>query len=145
MNQDSDRDLLRALNSLAVQDATLAPPQDLERQLLAKLAEGPPRARARLGPCLFAVAASVLVATLVLSILKPMAVTAGRPFSPLPFAAPAAPYEQLEVRRQAVAVTALIAAGFEVHVADPGGLVTADVLVGQDGRPLAIRLSSEEN
>jgi hypothetical protein len=90
----------------------------------------------------FALAAVATVAVLVLSMPKR---EADAPFSPLPYAAPAAPYEQLEVRRQSVPVAALIAAGFEVHVADSGGMVTADVLVGQDGRPLAVRLSGEEN
>jgi hypothetical protein len=37
----------------------------------------------------------------------------------------------------------LIAAGFEVHVADSGRSLPADVLVGQDGRALAIRLIRE--
>jgi hypothetical protein len=36
-------------------------------------------------------------------------------------------------------VAALIAAGFEVRVADVGMAVKAEVLVGQDGRPYAIR------
>jgi hypothetical protein len=39
-----------------------------------------------------------------------------------------------------VPLTALIAAGFEVHSPDIGAAVSADVLVGQDGRALAIRL-----
>jgi hypothetical protein len=37
---------------------------------------------------------------------------------------------------------ALIAAGFEVHAPDAGAAVTADVLVGQDGRAHANRLVS---
>jgi hypothetical protein len=39
-----------------------------------------------------------------------------------------------------VPIAALIAAGFEVHVVDSGGALPAEVLVGQDGRALAIRL-----
>jgi hypothetical protein len=38
-----------------------------------------------------------------------------------------------------VPVTALIAAGFAVQTSDPGASVRADVMVGQDGRPRAIR------
>jgi hypothetical protein len=41
-----------------------------------------------------------------------------------------------------VPVAALMAAGFEVHGAEPGGTVSADVLVGQDGRMHAVRLIS---
>jgi hypothetical protein len=41
-----------------------------------------------------------------------------------------------------VPVAALIAAGLPVRTADPGALVQADVVVGQDGRPRAVRLVS---
>jgi hypothetical protein len=39
-----------------------------------------------------------------------------------------------------VPLMALMAAGLEVHTNDAGGRVTADVLIGQDGRALAVRL-----
>jgi hypothetical protein len=139
MNQDSNHGLAQALASLAAKDARLTPPQDLERQLLMQFS-GTRRTSVRFWGV--ALAAVATVAALVLGMPKR---EADAPFSPLPYAAPAAPYEQLEVRRQSVPVAALIAAGFEVHVADSGGMVTADVLVGQDGRPLAVRLSGEEN
>ena len=142
MNQDSNHGLLEALASLAAKDAMLTPPQDLERQILAEFSG---RRRPRIRAWSFSLAAALAVAVLLLSIQRPKTPSADHPFSPLPYAAPAAPYEQLEVRRQSVSVAALIAAGFEVHVADSGGMVTADVLVGQDGRPLAVRLSGEEN
>jgi hypothetical protein len=141
MTQDSHPGLLQAISSLAAQDALLSPPRDLERQILARFGE---RRRPRARAWGFGLAAVLAAAVLVLSIPKPKPAGAGQPFSPLPYAAPAAPYEQLEVRRQSVPVAALIAAGFDVHLADSGGLVTADVLVGQDGRPLAVRLSPEE-
>ncbi|PYT19047.1 MAG: hypothetical protein DMG59_01800 [Acidobacteria bacterium] len=64
------------------------------------------------------------------------------PFVQIPYVAPPAPYERIEVMRMDVPVTALIAAGFEVHVPDSGAAVSADVLVGQDRRVLAIRLVS---
>jgi hypothetical protein len=64
------------------------------------------------------------------------------PFVQIPYVAPLAPYERTEVMRMDVPVAALIAAGFEVHVADPAAIIRADVLVGQDGRPHAIRLIS---
>jgi len=64
----------------------------------------------------------------------------GKPFIRLPYVAAPAPYERTEVMRMDVPITALIAVGLEVHVPDVGAAVRADVLVGQDGRALAIRL-----
>ena len=57
----------------------------------------------------------------------------------IPYVAPLAPYERTQVVRMSVPVTALIAAGFEVHARDIGAAVRADVLIGQDGRAYAIR------
>lgn len=63
-------------------------------------------------------------------------------FIRIPFTAPLAPYERTEVVRKNLAVAALIAAGFEVRAPDTGAIVTADVLIGQDGRAHAIRIIS---
>ncbi len=63
-------------------------------------------------------------------------------FIRIPFTAPLAPYERIQVVRKNMAVAALIAAGFEVRVPDTGAIVTADVLIGQDGRAHAIRIIS---
>lgn len=65
-----------------------------------------------------------------------------RPFVAIPYVVPLAPYERASVMRMDVPVAALVAAGFEVHGAEPGGTVSADVLVGQDGRMHAVRLIS---
>ena len=54
----------------------------------------------------------------------------------IPYVAPLAPYERTQVVRMSVPVTALIAAGFEVHARDIGAAVRADVLIGQDGRAM---------
>ncbi len=62
------------------------------------------------------------------------------PFVRIPYVASPAPYERTEVMRMDVTASALIAAGFDVHVPDAGATVTADLLVGQDRRVLAIRL-----
>jgi hypothetical protein len=61
------------------------------------------------------------------------------PFLQIPYVATLAPYEKTTVMRMDVPVTALIAAGFEVHAHEPGGALTVDLLVGQDGRAHAIR------
>ncbi len=57
----------------------------------------------------------------------------------IPYVAPLAPYGRIRMLRMDVPVTALIAAGFEVHARDIGAAVTADVLFGQDGRAYATR------
>jgi hypothetical protein len=61
------------------------------------------------------------------------------PFVAIPYVAPLAPYERATVVRMEVATTALKAAGFDVHGPELGGSITADVLMGQDGRVHAIR------
>jgi hypothetical protein len=67
------------------------------------------------------------------------------PFVEIPYVAPLAPYERTSVMRMDVPVEALIAVGFEVQGQEPGAAVTADVLVGQDGRAHAIRLLSNSD
>ena len=67
------------------------------------------------------------------------------PFVPIPYLAPPAPYERIEVVRMQLPVAALIAAGVPVRTADPGARVEADVMVGQDGRARAVRLVSNSN
>jgi len=62
-----------------------------------------------------------------------------QPFIPIPYTVALAPEERTAVLRMNVPVTALIAAGFPVHVADLTTVVQADVLVSQDGRARAIR------
>jgi hypothetical protein len=63
---------------------------------------------------------------------------AQREFVRIPYVIPPAPYERTEIVRMNVPVAALIAVGFRMD--EPAGaLVPADVLVGQDDRPLAIR------
>ena len=58
-------------------------------------------------------------------------------FVQIPYVVPPAPYERTEVVRMDVPVAALIAAGFRMDEAAADS-VSADVLVGQDGRPLAV-------
>ena len=83
-----------------------------------------------------ALAASILAAVLLIHRPAP---SAEQPFVRIPYVAPLAPYERAAVVRMNLPAAALIAAGFEVRVPDAGVSVAADVLVGQDGRPYAIR------
>lgn len=104
----------------------------------------------RLLPWACAVATSMLVGAL---LLRPVPVPkqapvpapapdlrTEEPFLAIPYVAPLAPYERTSLVRMDVPIAALIAAGFEVRVADAGTAVRADVLFGQDGRAHAIRL-----
>jgi hypothetical protein len=93
----------------------------------------------------FALAAcgtAVLAIAVIVSPKRPVKVAAEPPFVEIPYVAPLAPYERTAVMRMEVPVAALIAAGLEVHGPEPGSTLTADVLVGQDGQPRAIRLIS---
>ena len=67
------------------------------------------------------------------------------PFIGIPYVVLPAPYERTAVVRMDIPVAALTAAGFKVYVADVSGTVAADVLVGQDGRALAVRAVSKAN
>jgi hypothetical protein len=89
-------------------------------------------------------AALAAVAAAALAIHRPVAAPGptGQPFVEIPYTAPLAPYDRTNIVRMEVPVAALIAAGFEVRATDAGAALTADVLVGQDGRAHAIRLLS---
>jgi hypothetical protein len=67
------------------------------------------------------------------------------PFVQIPYTVPLSPEERATVVRLEIPVAALIAAGFSMENLDPGSVVNADVLVSQDGRARAIRLSSKED
>jgi hypothetical protein len=64
-------------------------------------------------------------------------------FVAVPYVVPPASYERTEVVRMQVSLSALEALGFQVHTAETGGSVTADVLCGQDGRVMAIAILSD--
>jgi hypothetical protein len=89
-----------------------------------------------------ALAASLAIAAVALHRAVPPPQIAGEPFVEIPYIAPLAPYERTRIVRMDVPVSALIAAGFEVHAVDTGAALRADVLFGQDGRAHAIRLVS---
>jgi hypothetical protein len=58
-------------------------------------------------------------------------------FLRVPYVVPPAPYERTEVVRMDVPVAALISAGFRMNM-PAADSVSADILLGQDGRPLAV-------
>jgi hypothetical protein len=65
-----------------------------------------------------------------------------QPFVPVPYTIPPGPDERTTVVNMEIPVAALIAAGFEVPMLDPGSVVEAEVLVSEDGRIRAIRTGS---
>jgi hypothetical protein len=65
-----------------------------------------------------------------------------QPFVPIPYVLPPDPYERVEIVRVKLPVSELIAAGFQMQTTDVGAQAEADVMVGQDGRPRAVRLIS---
>ena len=69
---------------------------------------------------------------------------AQRPFVAIPAAAALPSLESAQIFRMEVPAGALLAYGFEIAPDAAGSAVTADVLVGQDGQPRAIRLVNSE-
>jgi hypothetical protein len=160
--------LSSAMNRLSVECATAQPPPEIEAAVLAEFdAELDRRRRGKRRSWMLAAGAlaASLAAIFVLgyrqlvrSPLHTIYVSgevrrsfpsdyrpAEQPFVPIPYLAPPAPYERIEVVRMELPVAALIAAGLTVRTTDPGGRVEADVLVGQDGRARAVRLVSNVN
>ena len=90
----------------------------------------------------FAVAALAAV----LLIRQPaLPVPVEEPFVSIPYVVPAASYERTQVTRMNVPVAALRSVGMSIQLLDPGASVRADVLLGQDGRALAVRLLDRRN
>jgi hypothetical protein len=88
-----------------------------------------------------AVAAAMVVTVVAVVILHHRPTPESQPrqevFLKIPYVVPPAPYERTAVIRMNVPVAALIAAGFTMNT-PASDSVSADVLVGQDGRPLAV-------
>jgi hypothetical protein len=144
---DGQLALHSALASLAAQTASMPAPENLEARLLAEFDAAAHTDACQVRGSFFAMAAALavcLIGALLIHRSTPVpqseARDGDRPFLQIPYVTPRAPYERAEVMRMTVPLTALIAAGFEVHTAEVGATVSADVLVGQDGRALAIRL-----
>jgi hypothetical protein len=133
-----------AMNRLAAELRELEAPQGIELAVVAEFDRVKRRRRARYWTA--AVAASVIAIWFVEHRQEtpppPTVAQADQPFVPIPYVLPPAPYERVEVVRMEVPVAALIAAGLSMQTSDPGAQAEADVLVGQDGRPRAVRLVS---
>ncbi len=64
-------------------------------------------------------------------------------FTPMPYVIPPAPYERTAIIRTVVPLPILLSAGFQIHGEDPASSTPADVLLGEDGRILALRLVAQ--
>jgi hypothetical protein len=137
----SPAEISAALSRLAAEDAAACPPPAIQDHLLAEFRARPISSRKRVPFWALAIAAPIVLTVIVLYLGRATHSQIGdEPFYQMPYVIPAGPYERTEVRRLIVPVAALIASGLEVHVPDAGAVVKADVLFGQDGRALAIRL-----
>jgi anti-sigma factor RsiW len=63
-------------------------------------------------------------------------------FVPIPYVQPLDPYATATVMRMEVPVATLIAFGYRMDASDLAAVVTADVLVGEDGRAHAVHVLS---
>jgi hypothetical protein len=136
MNEEKLREAMRKLGDQNA--ATPAPPEIAANVMAAFDARHKTRthwwipATAAALACVFAIAAFLMH--------RPLPPRAEAPFTAIPYVAPPALYERTEVKRMDVPLAALLAAGIQVRATSTRSTVRADVLVGQDGRPLAIRL-----
>ena len=134
--------LARAMREWSAEAAELGPPPSVEQAVLAEFDRSIRAKRRRQWSAIAVTAAAVL--TLVVWTREPRPVDVVEPdpavdFIALPYVIQPAQYERIEVLRMSVPVAELIAAGLRVQ-ADPGELVEADVLFGQDRRARAVRI-----
>jgi hypothetical protein len=136
----NDPQLEARMRRLAALAGQITPPEGLEAAVMAEFDRAHRRRPGRVLAMCGALAASLLAGLLLLGPTpKSAAPSESQAFYAIPYTPPLEPYERVVVVEEQVPVTELIAAGFHVPAADPGGMVRADVMVSQDGRPRAIR------
>lgn len=143
-----------AMIRLAADLAETGAPLEVERAVLAEFDRSRRRKRDKVWMAAMGAIAATVVGVWMLhqrTAPKPSAPPAAeaqaeteseQPFVPIPYVLPPEPYERVEIVRVKMPVSELIAAGFRMQTADPGAEAEADVMVGQDGRPRAVRLIS---
>ena len=139
-----------AMNRLSSEMAESGAPLEIERAVLAEFDRVQRRKRGRHWIAAAGAIAASVVGLWMLEhrpapqLVAPPAVEAEAepPFVPIPYVLPPGPYERVEVVRMSLPVSELIAAGFQMQTSDLGAQAEADVMVGQDGRPRAVRLIS---
>lgn len=147
--------LHNALDNLRAETAALGPSTHVEQQVFAALnptAFNPRRAQYTLrwitiSALAFAV---LLIAAILFTVSRthnaaPIAeIPHEKPFTAMPYVVPPTPYERTIVIRTQVSLQIMQYAGFQVHD-DIGSTTLADVLYGEDGRILALRLVTQPN
>ena len=136
---EGQRALSAAMASLAAEPAP--PAERYQARVMAAFDKVQPARRPVLRWVLAgALAASVILGAVWSSRSVPVPVAVSEPgFVPIPYTVPLSPEEPATVWRMEIPVYRLRAVGYRVQVSDPGAVVEADVLVGQDGRAHAIR------
>ena len=136
---EGQRALSAAMASLAAEPAP--PAEQFQARVMAEFDKVQPARRPMLRWVLAgALAASVILGAVWSSRSVPAPVAVSEPgFVPIPYTVPLSPEEPATVWRMEIPVSRLRAVGYRVQASDPGAVVEADVLVGQDGRAHAIR------
>jgi hypothetical protein len=152
MNRLDDA-MSRLAAEIAAESERCRAPLEVERAVLAEFDAQSDRARRRKRGRVWIAAAGAIAASVVVWMVESRSVQktaappaveaeAEQPFVPIPYVLPPEPYERVEIVRMTLPVSELIAAGFRMQTADLGAQAEADVMVGQDGRPRAVRLVS---
>jgi len=147
MSPREQAELLEQLRALAAADEALSARPGLEAELLAALRAPRRRVSHARTWTLAAVAAVLALSTTVLS-LRRSTPSVSEPqaaeFVPLVYGDPLADVDAVHVVRVAVARSALAGYGLPVSGRPEASVVSADVLVGQDGLARAIRFVSQD-
>ncbi len=147
--------LHNALDNLRAETAALGPSTHVEQQVLAALnatAFKPRSTQHTLRWITVSVVAfaALFIAAVLFTVSRtdnatPIAeVQHEKPFTAMPYVVPPTPYERTTVIRTQVSLQIMQYAGFQVHD-DIGSTTLADVLYGEDGRILALRLVTQPN
>ncbi len=150
------RVLHSAVARLRAETAGVRPSDNVEERVLAALNIPGPKLPPAAGGWRWLVASALVFAAICIAAflitmhrvplaLSPQsaAIPADEPFTAMPYVIPPAPYERTAVVRTEVPLQVMLLAGFQVHGEDLDATTLADVLYGEDGRILAIRLVSQ--
>jgi predicted anti-sigma-YlaC factor YlaD len=156
-NLFEERRLLQdAIARLRSETSRVGPSRRVEQHVLAALNVQGLRPYAASDPWRWLVASALVSVTVLIVIVivaflmtthrNPAVVivqAADEQFTAMPYVIPAAPYERTSVVRTEVPLQIMLSAGFHVQGEDLSSSILADVLYGEDGRILALRLVSQ--
>lgn len=148
--------LHNALDHLHAETATLGPSIHVEQQVLAALNAttfNPRRAQhtlrwisiSGLAFAALLIAAVLFTSSRTHNVVPIAEIPHEETFTAMPYVVPPAPYERTAIIRTQIPLQIMQYAGFEVRDDDLGATTLADVVYGQDGRILALRLVPQPN